>query len=161
MTRSTARSFLQRAIAVHFSFVTSLLLAAALLIDLPGDPPPYAKPVGATKVKYVELLEDNTHIVYPALAVLTLVLIALGAVSAWRSDDLDGLQKAELKRDIIRELRREVWGMTAERLSTNVGVPLLKVVKVLEEMQSDSILEARTDTRRVTTWRVKGLSDGA
>jgi hypothetical protein len=33
--------------------VKLLALAACLLLDLPGEPTPYAKPVGATKVKYI------------------------------------------------------------------------------------------------------------
>lgn len=136
-----------------------LLLAAALLIDMPGEPTPYAKPVGATKVKYIELLENNTHILYPLIAVVVVALIAFGVISAWRSEDMDGLQKAELKREIIRELRREIWGMTAESISKNVGIPRLKLVKILEEMQADNIVEARTDTRHVTTWKMKGLSN--
>jgi hypothetical protein len=139
--------------------VFAQLLTAALLLDLPGEPAPYVKPVSATKVKYIELLEDNTHIIYPILAVVVVVLIALGVISAWRTEDLSGLQKAELKREIIRELRKEIWGMTADALAKNVGVPPIKLLKVLEEMQADNILEARTDTHRVTTWKMKGLSN--
>lgn len=136
-----------------------LLLATALLIDMPGEPTPYAKPVGATRVKYIELLENNTHIIYPLIAVVVVAIIAFGVITAWRTEDMDGLQKAELKREIIRELRREIWGMTADALSKNVGIPRLKLLKVLEEMQADNILEARTDTSHVTTWKMKGLSN--
>jgi DNA-binding IscR family transcriptional regulator len=49
--------------------------------------------------------------------------------------------------------------MTAEALSKKVGIPRLKLLKILEEMQADNILEARTDTRRVTTWKMKGFSN--
>lgn len=125
---------------------------------MPGDPPRYVKPVDAAQSRYFEWLEANTHLVYPALAVLAVALIAFGVLKALRSEDMDGLQKAELKRELILELRREVWGMTAERLSRSVGVPALKLLKVLEEMQRDNIVESRTDTSHVTTWRMKGLS---
>ncbi|MFZ5438788.1 MAG: hypothetical protein ACOZQL_02205 [Myxococcota bacterium] len=131
----------------------------ALLIDLPGDPPKYTKPAGSADVRYIELLENNTHIIYPILAVTVVALIAFGVISAWRSEDIDGLKKAELKREIIRELRREVWGMTADRLAKNIGVPGGRMLKLLEEMAEDSIVESRTDTSRVTTWRMKGLSN--
>jgi predicted ArsR family transcriptional regulator len=86
-----------------------------------------------------------------------LILIGLGILQAWRSEDMDGLQKAELKREVIRELRREVHGLTADAISKAVGVPSLKLLRVLEEMQRDNILESRTDTARITTWRMKGL----
>lgn len=128
-----------------------------LLLDLPGQAPDYVRPPSATSPRYIEFLESNTHLVYPALAILVLVLIAVGILQAWRSEDMDGLQKAELKRDIIKELRREVHGMTADAISKAVGVPSLRLLRVLEEMQTDNILESRTDTRRITTWKMKGI----
>lgn len=142
------------------ALTTLLQLHAPLaLIDMPGEPTPYAKPVSATKTKYFELLENNTHIVYPALAILVVALIAWGVISAWRTEDMSGIQKAEVKREVIRELRREVWGMTVDALSKNVGIPSLKLLIILEEMQQQNIVESRTDTRRVTTWRMKGLTN--
>jgi hypothetical protein len=133
------------------------LRALTLLIDLPGQAPDYVRPPSATSPRYIELLENNTHLVYPALAVLVLLLIVLGILQAWRSEDMDGLQKAELKRDIIKELRREVHGLTADTISKAVGIPSLKLLRILEEMQKDNILESRTDTRRITTWKMKGI----
>jgi hypothetical protein len=125
----------------------------------PPEQPHYVQPLSATKPRYIEALEENTQLVYPAIAVLVLLLIALGVISAWRSEDVDGIQKAELKREIIRELRRELHGITVERLAKLVNSPNLKVAKLLEEMQVQGIAESRTDTRRVTTWRLKGLTD--
>lgn len=146
---------------VHFSAVTPATLVRSLLLqlpDLPGDPPRYAKPVGSTQVRYFEWLENNSHLIYPVLAVAVVALIAFGIIGAWRSEDSDGLQKAELKREIIRQLRREVYGLTAVRLATILNVPGGKMLKLLEEMAEEGIVESRTDTSRVTTWRVKGLA---
>lgn len=127
------------------------------LIEIPGEPPKYAKPPGATDVKYLEFLENNTHLIYPLLAIAVLVLIALGVLQAWRTEDMDGVKKAEVKREVIRELRREVHGLTVERLAKAVAVPPFKLLKILEEMAEDGITEQRTDTTRRTTWRLKGL----
>ncbi len=135
--------------------MTLLRLLTRLAIDLPGDTPDYDRPPSATTPRYLEFLESNTHLIYPGLAVLVLALIALGILQAWRSEDMDGVQKAELKRDVIRELRREVHGMTADALARAVGVPSLKLLRLLEEMQQDNIIESRTDTQRLTTWRMK------
>jgi hypothetical protein len=44
------------------------------------------------------------------------------------------------------------------RLATILNVPGGKMLKLLEEMAEDNIVESRTDTQRVTTWRVKGLT---
>ncbi len=130
-----------------------------MAFDLPGEksPPKYRKPVSALSDSGSEFLENNQRVIYPAIAVLVLLIIAIAVLAAWRSDDLNGVQKAELKREIIRELRREVHGTTADRLAQAVGTRSFRLLKVLEEMQDEGILETRTDTRRVTTWKVKGL----
>lgn len=136
-----------------------LLNAALLLIELPGQERGYVKPVSSTHVRYIEWLENNTHLVYPALAILVVALVAFAIISAWRTEDIDGIQKAELKREIIRQLRRDVYGMTAVKLAEKVGIPGGKMLKLLEEMAEQNIVESRTDTARVTTWRMRGLSD--
>ena len=132
-------------------------MTLVLAMALPGEPAPYVKPTSSTEPRYIEVLEENTHLVYPAIAVLVVTLIALGVVSAWRSGDIDGIEKAALKRTLIRELRRELHGTTAEQLAKAVEAPNLKVLKLLEEMQAQGLTACRTDTRRVTTWRLKGL----
>ena len=138
-----------------------MLNAFVLSLVLQGTPEhaAYQVPVSATKPRYIEALEENTQLIYPGIAVLVLLLIALGVISSWRSEDIDGIQKAEVKREIIRELRREIHGITVERLAKLVKVPSFRVAKLLEEMQVQGIAESRTDTRRLTTWRLKGLTD--
>ena len=135
------------------------VVSAVLAIEgLPGERE-YAKPVGATRVKYIEALEDNTHVIYPAIAIFVLVLIVLGILQAWRTDDMSGELKAELKREVIRELRVNPHGMTVEALGKALKLQPLKLLKVLEEMALAGITESRTDTRRHTTWRVKGTME--
>ncbi len=105
---------------------------------------------------FLEVLERNSHIVYPTLAVLVVVLLILGILEAWRSQDLDGLQKVELKREIILELRRQIGGASAETLAKAIGLESFKTVKLLEEMQHDGIVVSHTNTARLTLWRIKG-----
>ncbi len=131
-----------------------------LAIDTPpGWGPQLGESVGATRVKYIEFLENNTHLIYPALAVLTLVLVGLGIVQALRSTDVDLEAKAEIKREIIRILRHDPLGMTVETLAKNIDQPLNKLGKLLEEMQDAGLVDNQTDTRRRTTWRVRGVGD--
>ncbi len=111
----------------------------------------------ATDPAYIEFLEHNTHIIYPVLAVLVLGLIAAGILQAWRTQDLDGLQKAELKREIILELRKQLGGATADALARSVGIEPFKLVRLLEEMQRDGVLLSHTSTQRLTVWRLKGV----
>ncbi len=118
----------------------------------------YVAPLSSTAPRYLELLEENTNILYPAIAVLVVGLIAFGVIAAWRTEDVDVIQKAEMKREIIREMRRQVHGLTVEQLARLTSLPPLKLVRILEEMQEQGITESRTDTSRVTTWRLKGLT---
>jgi hypothetical protein len=117
----------------------------------------YQKPLGATSPKYFEFLELNAHIIYPLLAVLVLALLIAGILQAWRSQDLDGLAKAELKREVILELRRVMGGSTVETLSKAVGLEPFKLVKLLEEMQKDGIVGSHTTSQRLTVWQLVGV----
>lgn len=128
-----------------------------LNIDLPGQPPDYARPVSSTSPGYIELLERNTHILYPALALLALGVLVAGVLQAWKSDSLAGLNKEEYKRNIIQELRRQVGGMSAESLARTLGLEVFRTVRLLEEMQKDGLLVSHTSTQRLTFWRLKGV----
>lgn len=156
--RYTFSSTSIHSVIVLAASVIALMLAVDLP-DLPGASPRYQQPTSSTAPKYIEVLEENTHVIYPAIAILVVVLIALGVVSAWRTEDIDGIKKAEFKRTLILELRRELHGVTAEQLAKAVELPSLKVVRLLEELQEQGITECRTDTRRHTTWHLKGLVD--
>ena len=106
----------------------------------------------------LELLERNSNIIYPALAVLALVLIVAGVLQAWRSQDLAGLEKAEFKREIILHLRRQMGGSASgEQLSRAIGLEPFKTQTLLEEMQKDGVLAPYTNTQRLTVWRLKGV----
>src|SRR6185436_3850441 len=128
---------------------------------LPGYKPEYTKPEDAAAPQYFELLERNTHIVYPVLAVLVLVVLVAGILQAWRTQDIDGLQKAEFKREIILELRRDTLGFSVESLARKVKLEPLKLVRLLEEMQTEGVVMSVTNTQRLTTWRLKGVGPGA
>src|SRR4051794_40372223 len=57
-----------------------------------------------------DFLDRNTHILYPALALVAIGLLVLGILTAWRSDDISGLAKVEYKREIIIRMRKNVGG---------------------------------------------------
>ncbi len=139
----------------RFNGAVLLLLAQVIPPLIPQ------KHVGATTPPYIELLEQNSHIIYPALAVLVLVLLVAGILQAWKTQDLDGLQKAELKREIVVHLRQEIGGAPAEQLARQVGITSIKLVRLLEEMQNDGILSSHTNTQRLTIWRLKGVGGRA
>jgi hypothetical protein len=132
-----------------------LLWAATFFIG--GIPQGYQKPDSATSPEYFELLEKNTHIIYPVLAVVVLVILVAGILQAWKTQDLDGLQRAELKREIVLELRKETFGASAEVLARRIKLDPLKLMNLLEQMQQEGVVMSMTDTKRLTTWRLKGV----
>ncbi len=149
----------------NIAAVTSI--AAILALALARLPPPlraerdYEMPEGATSPKYIEFLESNAHIIYPILAVLVLTLMVVGILQAWKAHDLDGLTKAEFKREIIHELRKDVGGQTAENLSRAIGLEPFKLAKLLEEMKRDGLVLSYTNTQRLQVWQLKGVGPNA
>ncbi len=130
-----------------------------LLAQVP--PPDYTKPVSSLSPKYFELLEQNSHIIYPAVAVLTLVIIAAGILQAWRTQDLDGLQKNEFKKAIVNELRRNISGMPGDMLARAIKLDRLKTNRLLEQMQTEGMVVSHTNSQRLTVWRIRGASPEA
>jgi len=57
-------------------------------------------------------------------------------------------------------LRRENHGAEAELLAREVGMTVLKLVKILEELQHDGIVVSVTNTQRKTFWSLKGINPG-
>jgi hypothetical protein len=133
----------------------SLLPLQGLLAQAAPD---YTKPVSSLSPKYFELLEQNSHIIYPSLAVLTLVIIAAGILQAWRTQDLDGLQKNEFKRAIVNELRRNISGMPGDMLAKAVGLDRLKTNHLLEQMLKEGLVVSHTNSQRLTVWRIRGAT---
>lgn len=118
--------------------------------------PDYTRPVSSMSPKYFEVLEQNSHIIYPLVAILTLVLIAAGVLQAWRTQDLDGLQKNEFKKAIVNELRRNITGLPGDVLAKAVGLDRLKTNRLLEQMQQDGMVVSHTNSQRLTVWRIRG-----
>lgn len=138
-------------------------LLTAQIEGLPGQSsgPDYDKPVSSITTGYIDLLEKNSHIVYPVIAVVTLLLIGWGILSAWRTQDMDGLQKNEFKRAIINQLRSNLSGMPGDLLGRSIGLDRLKTNRLLEEMQTEGLVLSHTNSERLTVWRVRGASPEA
>jgi hypothetical protein len=111
---------------------------------------------------YFELLERNTHIIYPVLLLLALTVIGLAMLQAYRSrQGVDPKLKTELKREIIFELRRQVAGASTDDLAEHLNIPRAYTAKLLSEMEEDGVLVAHASARHGNVWRVKGVGPGA
>lgn len=126
---------------------------------LPGVKVGPEQPAASTNNKYFEWLETHTHIVYPALAIAVLGLMAFAILSSWKSNEMDVETKMKLKKAIVTELRLAMGGLSAEHLGKTIGLSGLKTVKLLEEMQRDGILWSHLGDKRLTIWRLKGVGD--
>ncbi len=140
------------------TLILSLIIHLAQIEGLPGqdDQPKYVKPASSMAPKYFEMLEQNSHILYPALGILTLVLLVAGILQAWRSQDMDGLTKNEFKRAIVNELRRNLSGLPGDVLARAVGLDRLKTMKLLEQMQQEGMIMSYMSSNRMMMWRVRG-----
>jgi hypothetical protein len=146
--------------------VLPLLLSLLLrLIQIDGLPegmpgqdntPHYVKPASSMAPKYFDLLEQNSHIVYPALGVITLLLVVAGIFSAWKSQDMDGLTKNEFKRSIVNELRRNLSGLPGDMIARAVGLDRLKTVRLLEQMQQEGLVNSYMSSNQMMMWRIRG-----
>ncbi|MBN1210811.1 MAG: hypothetical protein JXB05_38540 [Myxococcaceae bacterium] len=125
---------------------------------MPGQDtaPKYVKPTSSMAPKYIDMLEQNSHIVYPALAILTLLIVLIGIFQAWRSQDMDGLTKDQFKRAIIHELRSNLSGLPGEIIARAVGLDRLKTVRLLEQMQQEGMVTSYMSSNQMMMWRMRG-----
>jgi hypothetical protein len=144
------------------TLLLSLLIHLAQIDGLPegmpgqDDTPQYVKPASSMAPKYFDLLEQNSHIVYPSLAALTLLLVVVGIFQAWKTQDMDGLTKNEFKRAIVNELRRNLSGLPGDMIARAVGLDRLKTVKLLEQMQQEGMVNSYMSSNQMMMWRVRG-----
>lgn len=145
--------------------LTLLLTLLIHLVQIDGMPegmpgqdntPKYVKPASSMAPKYFDMLEQNSHIVYPVLAGLTLLLVVVGIFQAWKSQDMDGLTKNEFKRQIVNELRRNISGLPGDMIARTIGLDRLKTVRLLEQMQQEGILNSYMSSNQMMMWRVRG-----
>ena len=107
---------------------------------------------------YLELLERNSHILYPTLAVITLALVSAGVLQALRAQKVDGALTSRHKQIIVDALRSQPVGLPATSLAGQLGLDTHKTVRLLEQMQQDGLLVSYTNSQRILLWQVKGLT---
>ena len=135
-----------------------LLVTLLQLEGLPWEKDSYVKPKTSLSNSYFDVLEQNSHIIYPVLAVLTLALIIAGLLQAWKNQDMDTKTRVEYKRAILTELRRHLNGMPGDELARTLALDRLKMVKLLEQMQQEGMVQSHTNSKRITVWRVRGAA---
>jgi hypothetical protein len=121
-------------------------------LSIPGLDSGPERPISSVDPSYFELLERNSHVVYPALGVLVLGLVALAIFQTART---------EFKRRIVEELRRYPAGLETPELVRSIGLERGKLVQLLNLMVEDGVLLTHITTQQKTVWRVKGVGGRA
>lgn len=104
-----------------------------------------------------EWLELHGHIVFPIIGVVTLVILVVGLVSAFRSDEISGMVKVEYKRELIHGLRRNPGGFTLQEMVKLLKLRPRQIELLLEEFVEDGLLVIQKDRQRGKIWRLRGV----
>jgi len=83
-------------------------------------------------------------------------VIALGVVQSWRGHEMSASRKADLKKEIVRELRKTGMGLPAEVIGRAIGLETFKTQRLLEEMQAAGLVVVYTNTERLSLWQLTG-----
>lgn len=136
-------------------FLPPHLLLAQL--DIPGITPPPDGPASSVDPNYFEMLERNSHLVYPALALLVLALVSFAILQSSRAQEMDGAVKAEFKKHILDALRLYPAGLETPLLVESTGLERGKLVQLLTQMEQDGLLISHVTTKHQTVWCVRGV----
>jgi len=99
-------------------------------------------------------LEAHSAIVYPLVAIVTVGLLVVGILGAWRSDDMSGILKVEYKREIIVVLRKEPGGVPIAGLAKRLKLSVHRTAVLTEEMVKDGQI-AVDDRKGVKVARIR------
>ena len=158
MRAGTGALYSPGAVLMPLSLSLPPLLAQLSIPGLDSGP---ERPISSVDPSYFELLERNSHVVYPALGVLVLGLVALAIFQTAKAQELDGVARTEFKRRIVEELRRYPAGLETPELVRSIGLERGKLVQLLNQMVEDGVLLSHITTQQRTVWRVKGVGGRA
>lgn len=101
-------------------------------------------------------IESNGTIVYPALALVIIGLIAGALFASWRADELEGERRGELKMKILQVMRRRISGVSAEQIGAELQIDVLLAAKLLNELdQEGAVASARGAGSVPTQYRLR------
>ncbi len=87
-----------------------------------------------------EFLAQHKHIIYPVLALLVIVLLIAAVANAWKTPEIAGAEKARLKGEIIRFMRKHIGWATAAEVGKGLEVETQVAATLMQEMKEDGLL---------------------
>lgn len=103
-----------------------------MLLAAPRGPPEAAK--------LWQWIEGNGAIVYPAVALVIIGLIAGALFASWRADEIQSERKGEIKMKILQVMRRRLSGVSAEQVAAELQVDVLVAAKLLGELDQEGVV---------------------
>lgn len=111
----------------------------------------------ANDVDYIVWLENHSAVVYPAIGLLVVGLMAWGILTALRSSEMDTATRVKIKTDVLDALRLHVGGLTTQELVKELGRSQGELLLVLEEMTKDHQVWSTRSADRHTVWHARGV----
>jgi hypothetical protein len=108
----------------------------------------------------LEWLERNTSILYPLMGGGTVLLMVWAAVSMLRTVRIPVEQKMEYKREVIAMLRREIPGVSEERIAKQLELSAKKMAIILGELERDGVIAPASNGGKSAVWRMRAFVDG-
>lgn len=92
---------------------------------------------------------------FPALAALAILLVLGGVINAWRAQSSETQKARTLGRQVLRALRRQPAGATADSLARELQVAPHRLAGLLEELQRKRRISSHTTSDRRTMWVIR------
>jgi len=111
----------------------------------------------ANDADYIVWLENHSAVVYPAIGLLVIALMAWGILTALRSSEMDTATRVKIKTDVLDALRLHVGGLSTQELMKETGRSQGELMLVLEEMARDHQVWSTRSAERHTVWHARGV----
>jgi hypothetical protein len=111
----------------------------------------------ANDTDYIVWLESHSAVVYPAIGLLVIALMAWGILAALRSSEMDTATRVKVKTDVLDALRLHVGGLSTQELMTETGKSQAELLPVLDEMAKDHQIWSTRSAERRTVWHARGV----
>jgi hypothetical protein len=108
----------------------------------------------------LEWLERNASILYPLMGGGTVALMAWAVLSALRTVRIPVEQKMEYKREVIAMLRREIPGVSEERIAKQLELSAKEIAIILGELERDGVIAPASKGKKGAVWRMRAFVDG-
>lgn len=125
---------------------------AVLAAERAGNPDPEANASALW-----EWIENHGTVVYPAIVLLVIGLIASAMVSSARQNEISAERRGQLKMQIMGVMRRRISGISGEHVASDLGIDLMLAVQLLSELSSEGLIAvAGGEEGKDIRYRLKG-----